>query len=299
MRLLEDKRFYVYIYLDPRKNGGYKYGEYEFDYKPFYVGKGSGNRKNIHLIKSRNNTEKSHFFYKIRKIRKDTGKEPIIILNKKDLKSLEALKLEIKMIKTIGRKDLKSGPLINQTDGGDGNYNQIFTTETRKKMGESRKKWKLTKESRKKMSESRKGIKLSDLTKLKISNHFKGKYKGKKYPKEFGERISERLIGRKLSKEHKMKIRESHQGLKQSEETIEKRRKSNKDKKRSEEIKRKMSEAQQKRFKNYSMPIEQRLKISDSLKGHEISEETRKKLSEKAKNRKFAKMKYRKREKCD
>jgi len=33
--------FYIYICLDPRKSGIYKYEKYKFDYEPFYVGKGS------------------------------------------------------------------------------------------------------------------------------------------------------------------------------------------------------------------------------------------------------------------
>ena len=30
-----DKRFYTYIYLDPRKLDKNQYGDYEFDYEPF------------------------------------------------------------------------------------------------------------------------------------------------------------------------------------------------------------------------------------------------------------------------
>ena len=41
---MNDNKFYVYVYLDPRKPGSFKFGEYEFDYEPFYVGKGKKNR---------------------------------------------------------------------------------------------------------------------------------------------------------------------------------------------------------------------------------------------------------------
>jgi hypothetical protein len=48
-------KYYVYLYLDPRKEGKFKYGDYEFDYEPFYVGKGHGNRLFEHLRPSRLN----------------------------------------------------------------------------------------------------------------------------------------------------------------------------------------------------------------------------------------------------
>ena len=46
-----DNSSFVYVYLDPRKKGEYNYGEYSFDYEPFYVGVSSG--KTIHDRKVR------------------------------------------------------------------------------------------------------------------------------------------------------------------------------------------------------------------------------------------------------
>lgn len=43
------KKFYIYVYLDPRKIGNYNYFDYKFDYEPFYVGKGSNDRYKEHL----------------------------------------------------------------------------------------------------------------------------------------------------------------------------------------------------------------------------------------------------------
>jgi hypothetical protein len=88
-----ERRFYTYAYL--REDG-----------KPYYIGKGSGNRA---------------FSKNGRKISLPP-KERILIL-KKNLTEGEAFKHEIYMIAVFGRKDLGTGILYNFTDGGEGPSN--------------------------------------------------------------------------------------------------------------------------------------------------------------------------------
>jgi hypothetical protein len=157
----EKKEFYVYIYLDPRKKGIYKYGDYEFEAEPFYVGKGKRYQHMTHLQEVTNNRpiEKvgnKHKFYKIKLIL-EAGLEPIILKIKIGLTERKAFDLEIWMIWAIGRLIFKEGPLTNIHEGGSGGGNehrigktceQIYGDEKAKQMR----------------------IKLSD------NNAFKGKY---------------------------------------------------------------------------------------------------------------------------
>jgi len=123
------KRFFVYVYLDPRKPGHFKYDKFEFNYEPLYAGKGTNSRDSDHLILAYRDSTNCYFYNKLRKIIKTFGKPPIIVRIKNDLEELESFKLEKYVIKTIGRLDLKKGPLVNKTDGGDGVYN--LSKETR------------------------------------------------------------------------------------------------------------------------------------------------------------------------
>lgn len=95
-----DPVFYVYVYLDPRKPGKYVYGEYMFDYEPFYVGKGSGKRAYVHL----HNKNNKDLFERIQSI-----KTPFIMFYKKRLVEYSAFKLETDIIKAVGKKITNTG----------------------------------------------------------------------------------------------------------------------------------------------------------------------------------------------
>lgn len=110
-------RFYVYVYLDPRRPGKYNFPGFSFDFKPIYVGKGSKNRDINHLNYCKKTD--SHFYRILRRILNENDK-PKIIRIKEDLTEEEAFKLEIELIRIIGRTDLKTGTLLNKTSGGDG-----------------------------------------------------------------------------------------------------------------------------------------------------------------------------------
>jgi len=156
------KEFYVYLYLDPRKMGEYRYGDgvYSFEYEPFYVGKGKDGRKTDHLNEAkRNYTEGNQLKLNvIRKIWKE-GLEPIIIVYKDNLTEDEAIhQFEIPMIAAIGRRDKGLGPLTNLTDGGEGVSGYIMTEEDKLNQSINLKKYYKDPENRKKASEISKEV---------------------------------------------------------------------------------------------------------------------------------------------
>lgn len=119
--LTKNNIFYIYVYLDPRKPGNFKYGKFKFKFEPFYVGKG-GTKRQIkrHLYEAKNNNIKNSIkFYKIKHIL-NLELEPIIIKLHENLLELEAYKIESEMINKIGRVSMKTGPLANINDGGRG-----------------------------------------------------------------------------------------------------------------------------------------------------------------------------------
>jgi hypothetical protein len=93
--------YYVYNLLDPR---------YEH-HPPFYTGKGSGNRANMHMHESKRRHENPRKYAKIQKIRA-AGLEPIIEYYATDLSEEDAYKLEAELIIKFGRAGIDEGGIL-------------------------------------------------------------------------------------------------------------------------------------------------------------------------------------------
>lgn len=113
---MNELKYYVYIYLDPRKPGIFTYGEFTFNFEPFYVGKGNGNRYLSHLQES--TIKKSNDSPKVAKILKlkSLNLKPVILKVKYFTDEMKAYHEEVELIKEIGSNfipEIKDGPLTN------------------------------------------------------------------------------------------------------------------------------------------------------------------------------------------
>lgn len=227
------REFYIYAILDPRKEGLFRYGHWVFHFEPFYIGKGKGNRAQHHLMNC-SLSSKSHKNNKIKSI-KSKGIEPIIVIKKRNLTEKQALTTEVSLIKKIGRANLKSGPLTNLTDGGEGTSGKITTDKCKAKLSaiakaKPKEYWiaqrklrnpipsKKEKKRQKEFSKCQLGIKQSEEL---IAKRVEAR-KGYKHSEETKRKISQGNKGRHLSEEHKAKLRAANLGFKVSEETKEK-----------------------------------------------------------------------------
>lgn len=115
-----ERRFYVYIF-------------FRLDGSPCYVGKGQGRRWLQHECKKTTAKHPNHRLAKI--IEEANGIELPKVKIRENLTNAEACEIEIAFIKAIGRGH--KGPLVNMTDGGEGNIGWNPTQETRQKMSHS------------------------------------------------------------------------------------------------------------------------------------------------------------------
>lgn len=111
---------YIYILLDPRKEGEWFYDHYMFEYKPFYVGQGVGYRCNVHTKPF--NLNNCTNFYKVNKIKSilNNGFKPIIIKLVENLSESEADDIEASIIKHFGVVDDYKCILTNLSRGYNG-----------------------------------------------------------------------------------------------------------------------------------------------------------------------------------
>jgi len=119
---------YVYAYLDPRKPVNISACNYEFNYMPFYIGKGTDDRKYKHLyyLDCDSNRKKANKILKI--IDEGYNVKDFIIEMKTDMDDAESFDLEIKFIREL---KFLGVDLCNLSDGGEGQYGFKHSDETK------------------------------------------------------------------------------------------------------------------------------------------------------------------------
>lgn len=187
----------------------------------FYVGIGSMKRANdfSHLRRSE--------FWKNYVNKHCTSGKPTVQIVHENLDWMSACEQEKFWIEAYGRRNIKTGCLVNLTDGGEGTVGAVRPEELRQKISDRFKGKPLTDEHRKKLSEAKRGNSChsncphSDESKAKIS----AAKKGVKKPAGSEEKraATMKLIretpgyvdpkcGRKLSEEHRDKIGAASRG---------------------------------------------------------------------------------------
>ena len=135
--------FYCYMLADPESE------------EPFYVGKGKGTRYEVHL---RGRSHSRQLRMKIRSL-EDRGLVPVVRFVPAGSEKA-AHEIEIALIASIGRRDLGSGPLFNQTCGGEGSSGRVgfrHSEESKAKIGFAHRGKPKSALQRSRMSESAKG----------------------------------------------------------------------------------------------------------------------------------------------
>lgn len=178
---------------------------------PFYVGKGTKGRMYYHFQKAKNSNERSPVLDKIRKmIKNDLPIQYEKIFETEDANL--AYEKEKEIIFSIGRRNLKSGPLLNLTDGGEGVLNYKWTNSHRKNLSNAIKK--AIKEKGFIPAGRGKGFTYTEEEKnnfSKLNKDFFNSEEGMKRRKKLSKLGKKRLVNGKriLSEEARQKMRES------------------------------------------------------------------------------------------
>lgn len=129
-----ERQFYIYAYLDPTKNVKLSCNDFSLLYEPYYIGKGKGNRYLSHF---KNYGAKGA----VKKTKSLMNKniKPIVIKLYENLIETDAFEIEKNLITKIGRRDIKTGPLLNMSFGGQGGKVGITVWNKGKKLSEQHK----------------------------------------------------------------------------------------------------------------------------------------------------------------
>lgn len=190
---------YVYIFLDPRKEGIWYYKDNVFFNQPFYVGEGKGKRFNAHFS-SKNRSKNSLKNNIINKIYEE-DLLPIIKILYTNLTKSKSLEIESDIIKTFGRVYSKDGILSNIFKYGNRfeyNDDYIYNNENAIKKAADIKRGKTLEEIYGKERANSLKKKVSEIMSKKFLNgEIKPFWEGKKMPTEVTTKISNSLFGNK------------------------------------------------------------------------------------------------------
>lgn len=131
--------FYIYAYLRNADSATAKAGT------PYYIGKGCNRRAWEKHVGAKRPRE----LYRI-------------VMLETNLTEIGAFALERRYIEWWGRKDLKTGILLNRTDGGEGSVGLVFPESAKKILSEKNKGKVISEETRKKISVAGKGRKQTE-----------------------------------------------------------------------------------------------------------------------------------------
>jgi hypothetical protein len=165
---------YVYTLVDPRNN------------LPFYVGKGSGERCNAHVVEAKYYVKrKSLKLNKIRKLMR-FGMDPIVVKVEENVSDKQALDLECLLIAEM--RDLGFA-LTNMTDGGDGAQGYKHTEDHKQKMSELQKGRVFSEETKQRMRKPKSEQGRKNIAEARLSTDYRPSEETKK-------KISEAIKGR-------------------------------------------------------------------------------------------------------
>jgi hypothetical protein len=151
--------FYVYAYFRPDTG------------QPCYIGKGRGKRWLEHIKCSSNP--------RLRNIITKFGSNIPHVKLRGGLSEADAFEIEVALIKAIGRGD--KGPLVNLTDGGEGQTGRLMSEETREKIRSAKRGRILTAEHRAKIAAAGRGKTHSEASRIRMSTAATGRPKSESH----------------------------------------------------------------------------------------------------------------------